>query len=421
MNRPDAGFEISRHSLWRENLLQAFGVIKTNRMRSALLILGVAIGVMTVLAMVTVLNGLGRKINKDLVSANRPYLIVQKFDMFVGGVDEDEYLRREGFEPEDVTALVDGCDALDYVCYTVSPSNVFVLHYKSERTRPLQVVGTSFTMPDIYSLKIEHGRFFTRLEQMRRNRVIVIGYGPAQDLFPNENPIGKAIRIGEHRYEVVGTFAKRKHFIGSISDNFAVIPYSSYGKDFQRKFDESSITANVKAGFTLEEGREQITNVLRIRRDLRPGEKNNFVVTTSEVFLETIGKVTFYIGLVLIVIASIGLLVGGIGVMNIMLISVAERTREIGLRLAIGANKRDVAQQFLIESATLTGIGGLIGTLLGTLGAGLISNLIHFPFYFSIAWTVIAVLFSFMVGVIFGLYPARRAAQLDPVVALHYE
>jgi putative ABC transport system permease protein len=421
MIRPDTGFKITRHSLWRENLLQALGVIKTNRMRSSLLILGVAIGVMTILAMVTVLNGLGRKINKDLVSANRPYLIVQKFDMFVGGVEEDEYLRREGFEPEDAEALAEGCDALDIVCYTVSPSNVFVLFYKSERTRPLQVAGTSFTMPDIYSLKIEHGRFYNRLEQTHRKRVIVIGYGPAQDLFPNEDPIGKTVRIGEHRYEVVGTFAKRKHFIGSISDNFAVIPYTSYAKDFQKKFDDPGITANVKAGFTLEEGQEQITNVLRIQRNLRPGEKNNFAITTSEVFLETIGKVTFYIGLVLIVIASIGLVVGGIGVMNIMLISVAERTREIGVRLAIGANKRDVAQQFLIESATLTGIGGIIGTLLGTVGAVLISNLIHFPFEFSVTWTVIAVLFSVLVGVIFGLYPAKRAAQLDPVEALHYE
>jgi putative ABC transport system permease protein len=371
--------------------------------------------------MVTVLNGLGRKINKDLVSANRPYLIVQKFDMFVGGVDEEEYLRRKDFEPEDAAALEAGCPALDYVCYTVSPNTVYVLHYKSERTRPLQVIGTSHTMPHLYSLQIEHGRFFNKLDQTYRKRVVVIGYGPAQDLFPNQNPIGKVIRIGEHRYEVIGTFAKRKHFIGSLSDNFAVMPYTSFGKDFQKRNDDQQITANVKMGATLEEGQEQITNVLRVQRQLRPGEKNNFAVTTSEAFLDTIGKVTFYIGLVLIVIASIGLVVGGIGVMNIMLISVAERTREIGVRLAIGANKRDVAQQFLIESATLTGIGGIIGTVLGTFMAALVSNLLRFPFYYSVGWTVIAVMFSIMVGVIFGLYPAKRAAQLDPVVALHYE
>jgi putative ABC transport system permease protein len=419
--RPDIEFKVSRQSLWRENLRQALEVVKANRMRSSLLILGVAIGVMTILAMVTVLSGLGRKINRDLVSANRPYLIVQRFDMFVGGVDEEEYLRRKGFEPEDAEALAAGCPALDQVCYTLSPSNVFVLYYKSERTRPLQVIGTSSNMPDIYSLRLENGRFFTQAEEAHRNRVIVIGYGPARDLFPSEEPLGKIIHVGEHRYEVVGTFAKRKHFIGSISDNFAVIPATSFAKDFQKKFDEQSITANVKDGFTLEEGQEEITNVLRIQRRLRPGEPNNFSVTTSEVFLKTIGKVTFYIGLVLIVIASIGLVVGGIGVMNIMLISVAERTREIGVRMAIGANKRDVAQQFLIESATLTGLGGLLGTLLGTLAAVLVSRAIHFPFYFSIAWTMIAVLFSVLVGVIFGLYPAKRAAQLDPVVALHYE
>lgn len=396
-------------------------MIRANRMRSSLLILGVAIGVMTILAIVTVLTGLQRKINRDLVSANRPYLIVQRFDMFVGAVEEEEFYRRKKFDPEDATALEESCPALDAVCYSISPNQPYTLFYGSERTPPLQLVGMDYTMPQIYSLAIDTGRFFTRMELIHRERVVVLGYGPARDLFPNENPIGKIIRTGGRRYRVIGTFAKRKHFIGALSDNFAVIPYTSFRKDFMTEYDETSITANVKGGSTLEEGREQIINALRVRRGVRPGEDNNFAVITSEAFLEQIGKVTFYIGLVLIVIASIGLVVGGIGVMNIMLISVAERTREIGVRMAIGANKQDIAQQFLVESAMLTGIGGIFGTLLGTLAAVAISRAIHFPFEFSLGWTVIAVVFSALVGVIFGLYPARRAARLDPVIALHYE
>lgn len=416
---PDASG--SKRILWKENLAQAFQVIKVNRMRSSLLILGVAIGVTTILAIVTVLTGLQRKVNQDLVSANRPYLVLQKFDMFVGGVDEEEFYRRKGFEPDDARALEESCPALDAVCYAISPNQAYTLYYKSERTPPLQLVGMDETMPQIYSLIIGSGRYFTKAELAHRERIVVLGYGPAQDLFPNENPIGKIIRVGSHRYRVIGTFAKRKHFIGAMSDNFAVIPYTSFRKDFMTEYDATSITANVKEGVTLEEGREQIINLMRVRRNVRPGEDNNFAVITSEAFLETIGSITIYIGLVLIVIASIGLVVGGIGVMNIMLISVAERTREIGVRMAIGANKRDIAQQFLIESATLTGIGGIIGTLFGTLAALVISNAIHFPFYFSFGWTLIAVLFSALVGVIFGLYPARRAARLDPVIALHYE
>ncbi|MFH1756377.1 MAG: ABC transporter permease [Candidatus Latescibacterota bacterium] len=412
---------LRKRSLWKENFAQALHVIKVNRMRSSLLILGVAIGVTTILAMVTVLTGLQRKINKDLVSANRPYLIVQKFDMFVGGVDEEEFNRREGFDPEDADALEVSCPALDVVCYSISPNQAYTLHYGSERTPPLQLAGMDFTMPQIYSLFVETGRFYSKSELLHRERVVVLGYGPAQDLFPNDNPIGKVISISNRRYQVIGVFAKRKHFIGALSDNYAVIPYTSFRKDFMTEYDQTSITANIKDGFSLEEGQEQIVNVMRVRRVVRPGKDNNFAVITSEAFLDTIGNVTIYVGLVLIVIASIGLVVGGIGVMNIMLISVAERTREIGVRMAIGANKRDIAQQFLVEAATLTGIGGIVGTLFGTAAAVLISRVIHFPFYFSVRWTLVAVLFSALVGVVFGLYPARRAAHLDPVTALHYE
>ena len=161
--------------------------------------------------------------------------------------------------------------------------------------------------------------------------------------------------------------------------------------------------------------------MLRIRRRVPPGEDNNFVVLTSEAFLDIVRKVTVPIGMVLTIIASIGLLVGGIGVMNIMLISVAERTREIGVRMALGARKKDVLQQFLVEASTLTGIGGIIGTIFGILLAFLVSRLINFPFYFSIPWTVTAIVFSAGVGIIFGIYPARRAARMDPVTALRYE
>ncbi|UCG51894.1 MAG: ABC transporter permease [Candidatus Latescibacterota bacterium] len=413
---------VSKKSLVGENIRQAFDIIRTHRMRSGLLILGVAIGIMTILAMVTVMSGLVRKINKDLESANRPYLFVTRYDLFEAGVDEEEMLRRKKLEPEDAEALRNLCPALDRVCYLVSQGDIaFVLYREGEHTSPIELDGASHTFPEIFSLPIEHGRYFSEIEVSHRKRVVVLGYGPAQDLFSHENPIGKYVNIEKHRYQVIGTFADRKHFIGSISDNFAVIPHTSYRKDFQRDRDDPAIAANVKGGYTLKDAEEQIVNVMRVRRGLSPGEKSNFFVVTSTAFLEMVSKVTFAISGVLVVIASIGLLVGGIGVMNIMLISVAERTREIGIRRAIGANRRDIVQQFLMESATLTGIGGVIGTGLGTVFAILISRQIHFPFQFSFGWTITAVLFSVSVGVVFGIYPARRAAALDPVDALRYE
>jgi putative ABC transport system permease protein len=410
-----------RKRIWRENFRQAIDVIRLHRMRSGLLILGVAIGITTILMMVTVLSGLSRKINKDLVSARRPYVYVQRFDFIVSGEDEEEMLKRERLTPEDADAIAEQCPALDRVCYAVQPEQQYVVRYDSKKTPPTQLLGAAHTFPDIYSLPIGAGRFFTRSEENHRARVVLLGYGPAEDLFGELDPIGKRVRIGGQAYKVVGTFDKRHHFVGSMSDNFLLIPHTTYAKDFQTRSDIESISATVKDGYSLEEGMEEITNVLRIRRGVEPGKENNFEVMSSESFLELVHKFTTPAGLILTVIASIGLIVGGIGVMNIMLISVAERTREIGVRRAIGAGRKDILQQFLVESSTLTGIGGVIGTVVGTLLAYLVSSLIHFPFYFSVFWTVTALLFSAFVGLVFGLYPARRAAGMDPVEALRYE
>ena len=285
----------------------------------------------------------------------------------------------------------------------------------------MELHGSSHSFPEIFSLPIEYGRFFTPLEVRHRARVIVLGHGPATDLFPHENPIGRTVMVEGKRYEVVGTFADREHFVGSLSNNFAVIPHETYRKDFQTDKDDPWIVANVREGATLAAAQEQIIDLIRIRRGVRPGDENNFHVTTSAAFIEIVSQVTLAISGVLVIIASVGLLVGGIGVMNMMLISVAERTREIGIRMALGANRRDIVQQFLTEAVTLTGIGGVIGTAFGTVAALLISSRINFPFQFSIGWTVVALVFSALIGIIFGIYPARRAARLDPVEALRYE
>jgi putative ABC transport system permease protein len=410
-------------SLWTENVRQAIGIIKAHRMRSGLLIVGVAIGITTILAIVTVLSGLVGKIHDDLESSSKPYLFITRLDIFEtdDGTDE-ELARREKLHASDVDLLYNQCPALDKICYFVTQNQAaFVLYYKDRHTPFLELDGAHHTFPEIFSIPIEHGRHYSEIEVRRRERVVCLGYGPAKDLFLNENPIGKYINIGPQKYKVVGTFANREHFIGSISNNFAIIPYTAYHKDFQTDLDDPSIAANVKDGFTLEEAEQQMTNVLRVSRGLKPGEPNNFHVTTSTAFLDIIGQVTFAISAILTVIASIGLLVGGIGVMNIMLISVAERTREIGIRMALGADKRDIIQQFLTESATLTGIGGIVGTAIGLVAAYLISSQINFPFRFSIFWTVTALVFSALIGIIFGIYPARRAANLNPVDALRYE
>jgi putative ABC transport system permease protein len=416
------GTKNSGGAIWHENFRQAISILRSHKMRSGLLIVGVAIGVTTVLAIVTVMSGLGKRVEQDILSTNKPYLIVSRFDPFAGTQDKRDLMRRKKLTSRDAVAIEDKCPSVDRVDIQVdSEGTMSVLRYENERTNLIQVVGASHNFGFMFSFSIEKGRFFTRFEQDHKARVIVLGYGPAKDLFPNKDPIGKRIKIGTHRYKVVGTMESRENIMGSISDNYAIMPYTIYEKDRSSKRDDYQIAITIRDGFTLEEGIEEVTALLRKRRGVKPGEENNFYIATSETFREMLGNITKYIGLVLVVISSIGLMVGGIGVMNIMLISVTERTREVGVRMAVGAKKKDILQQFLIEAILLTGIGGMIGIILGMFAARGVAMLIHFPYSVPIIWIIIAFVFSSSIGLIFGLYPANKAAKMDPIVALRAE
>lgn len=411
-----------RGQVLSENFKQAIDVIRTHKMRSSLLIVGVAIGVTTVLAMVTVMSGLGARVQEDIISSNRPYLFVSRFDPLGDGENHRDMYRRKQLTAEDADALKEMCVSVDRTDLNIDPQGrMWVLRYEAERTNLIQIVGTSHNFGYMYSLQIGEGRFFTEFEQERSRRVIVIGYGPAQDLFPNRDPVGKKIKVGNHEYEVVGAMKSREHIMGSIGDNFACIPYTTFEKDLSGRFDDYQIGITIKPEYSLEEGKEEITAVLRARRKVEPGMPSDFWVTTSETFKELLANIMRNIGLILVVISSIGLMVGGIGVMNIMLISVTERTREVGIRMAMGARRADIMQQFLIEAATLTGIGGLIGIGLGLVSARGVARLIKFPYSVPFIWIIIAFIFSASIGIIFGIYPANRAARMDPIKALHYE
>jgi putative ABC transport system permease protein len=408
--------------LWKENFKQAIHVIFTHRMRSGLLILGVAIGVMTVLGMVTVLSGLGKRVEQDIMSSNRPFLHVSRYDPMEGDRDFAALLRRKKLTAEDAKAIKEQCRAVERVDFQVSPGEgMRVLRYKGRRTGLLQVVGTSENFLYIFSVPMDEGHFLTEGDIERRRRVVVLGSGPAKDLFPNMDPIGKWIRIGNYEYEVIGTLLSRRSFIGSMSDNFAVIPYTTFEKDHSSEYDDYEIVATVKPEYTLEEAKDEITALMRARRKVEPSAENDFYITSSEAFREMITNITKYIGLVLVVISSIGLMVGGIGVMNIMLISVTERTREVGVRMALGATRHDILQQFLIEAATLTGAGGVLGIVCGLAAAKGVTHLIRFPYSLPFLWIVIAFAFSAGIGIVFGMYPANRAAKMDPIVALRSE
>ena len=281
-----------KRQVWRENFRQALEVIRTHRMRSWLLITGVAIGVTTVLAMVTVMSGLGRRVQQDIVSANRPYLFISRFDPIGGEQDKRDYLRRRQLSISDVRFLEENCESCDRVDLKIDPQGLMrVLRYEGERTNLIQVVGSTHNMGHMYSISIEYGRFFTAMETARNRRVIVLGYGPARDLFPHRDPVGKWIRIGNHRYQVVGTMATRKNILGSISDNYAVVPYTTFEKDLGRRYDEYQMGVTIKPGYDLEEGVDEVHALMRASRNLGPGDEDDFHITTSEGFREMLSGI----------------------------------------------------------------------------------------------------------------------------------
>ncbi len=411
----------SRFGLLGESVKMGLEVIRSHRLRSALLVLGVAIGVAALMAMVAILSGLGEKIAADIANTDRVVIYVTRYDIFVGGSYED-FAARPDIVPDDAAALGRLCPSVDRAEYYIETGGrMTLLHYRGRRTRPVAVIGTGPHFHTFYSIPLAEGRYFTESDIDHRRRVCVVAAGPARDLFSDVDPVGKRLRLGENLYEVVGSFAERRSLAGEMGENFIAIPYSTFLKDWKEERDTGYAMLTVNEGVRAETAMDEARAVMRVRRGLKPGEPDNFAVFSADAVQELVDRITGPIALALVIISSIGLLVGGIGVMNIMLVSVTERTREIGVRRAVGARRRDILLEVLIESGTLTGIGGVLGLILGGGGAAAIAALTRFPVVIRPEMVAIAVLFSVAIGVFFGLYPANRAARVDPVVALRLE
>jgi putative ABC transport system permease protein len=410
------------NTVLKENVLQAMDTVRSHKMRSSLVILGVAIGVTTLMAMVSILSGLALKIEADVSSSDNVVVNLVKFDFLGGDVDPAEIEKRPDLEPEDWDIIRNEIKSVRLVDFQQQPQGVLYLaHYKDKRTRPLSVAGTSTDFPRIYIIPLAVGRYFTMDELARNRRVCVLGKGPLEDLFPNEDPIGKRIRMRGQSYEVVGAFQSRESLFGSFADNFVLVPFTAYRKDFARPNDQFVIPMVPRKGYSTDEVIAEVHGLMRGRHKLRPGEPDDFALVPSDRIQGFVEDLTGPIGLVLIVIASIGLMVGGIGVMAIMLVSVTERTREIGIRKAVGATRTAIMGQFLTEAITLTSIGGLLGMLAGLLIARGVGLLIGLPVSIPWIWVAIAIFVSAGVGLVFGMYPAATAARLDPVEAIRHE
>ena len=421
-----------RRRSWRlnlgENVRFALVALRANKLRSFRTLLGVTAGVATVIMMVSFVVGFDNSVN-DAFSSFGTYLVqFQKYEPRFGhgggGIPEEQRNRRD-LTLADAAAL----KRLASLAAAVSPERYLTLGVEVKAGRAeangAQLVGATPDYVAADNRYVQDGRFLTDADVRHAARVCVIGVDVAQALYPNRDPIDRRLTLSGQVYTVVGLFEKRGGFMGGSLDDFLVIPISAFDAQFPQVRDGGQDTLHIatvpRRAEDYQPLLDQETAILRVRRKLRGSQPNDFATFTSDSALATFRQITGGIAAVMIVIAAVALLVGGVGVMNSMLVNVTQRTREIGLRKAIGGTRRDVALQFLAEAVTLTGVGGALGIAAG-LSAALLAQLL---FDFKAAAPLWSILLGFgvstAVGVIFGLWPAVKAARLDPIDALRYE
>ena len=433
-----------RAALVKEVVGMAFETVRANKMRSGLTVLGVVIGITSIVGMTSLIRGFDQSL-RDMIGAIGPNTIfVQRFGVssFANGAELTELLKRPSLSLSDARALEEQGTTLEYIDLELGagpgPVTQQRVFYRDLKTKPLVVFGTSEHFAAGTRIPILAGRYFNGTELQYRRNVVVLGNTPYKLLFePNGvDPIGKLVRVGNQRFEVVGVFDARPS-AGGFSlgqDDFVVIPHTAYQRIFGLRVDNVGrggrpvgTMTNVQISVLPREGVDQkdaiaeVQRIMRIRHGLKLDEPDDFDITTQDQFLQlwdTISQGTFF---ALVVISSIALMVGGIGVMAIMSISVTERTREIGVRKALGARRAEILFQFLLEAAFLTSVGGLLGIALGASIGWAVHLISGFPI--SLPWWSFALGlgFSAAVGIFFGMYPAVKASRLDPIEALRYE
>jgi len=410
--------------IFREVFRMAIDSLRAHKLRSFLTILGIVIGVMTVIGMVSIIQGLNKSFLSELQAAGSDMIVIRKNEGIQMGRQSEEERTRKDLTFDDVKAIETGAPLVKAVAVSVYVSvfDPVEIKYQSAKSDSAMVIGMNEKWPVVMSLYLPQlGRFITESEVTRTARVCVLGSELADILFPTTNPVGKEIRVGPEAFTVIGVLSKRGQMFGQSRDNFVGLPITTLMKYFSYEKDGLEIIASPRQSEMLGETIEQITSVLRLRRKVPYGQPNDFAVMTQDTLVDLYNQLTGAAYLVMIVISSIGLLVGGIGVMNIMLVSVKERTREIGIRKAIGARSGDILKQFLIEAVFLTGSGGLIGVLAGFGIALIVRAATPLPAAVSPWSVVLGLAVSATIGLFFGIVPAQKAAHMDPIVSLRYE
>jgi putative ABC transport system permease protein len=418
---------MTRHEVF-ENLWVALDTVRARKVRSGLTILGIVIGVTTVISVASIIDGLNGEIQERVQRLGSNTLIITRFPAMQDTSRMPEKIRtRKYLQDDDGPFIVESSPAIASATVFANRINfneqTDEIRYGNLHVERFFLRGAQPAYINVFPLfSIAQGRFISPFDDEHSRNVIVIGRALADSLFPNLDPLGKFVRLDGRQYEVIGIFEPDQGLFSSFGvDQFACIPMSNFRKSFP-EIRERFIAVSGRPGFSLETVKGQVEEALRRKRHVPYNKEDDFDMTTPDFLSNLWSQLTGALFLLTGIISSIGLLVGGIGVMNIMLISVTERTSEIGVRKAVGARKSDIRVQFLLEAITLSCIDGIIGILTGSLVAFLVRTALPaIPAFVSPLWITLGVSVSVGVGLFFGYYPANRAANLDPIICLRHE
>jgi len=394
--------------------------LRANKLRSFLTLLGIVIGVLTIIAVVSVIQGLNNYVYTKMSFYGANDFSVQKFSMIGTSLKQfKEQMKRKDLTLTDVQLLREKCRSCELIGASVGTQQT--VKFANQFIKSTQIRGETYLDHEIGSvLELESGRYIQRQDEANSRPVGIIGADIVEKLFPTIDPIGRWIKVGGQNIQVIGVGTKIGKLLGFSQDNYVRIPITTFEKIYGTRR-SVNINIHTHSQEQMAQAQEEVRTILRAWRKRSYNDPDDFSVATSETFIQFYKTATSGIYFAMIAISSIALIVGGIVIMNIMFVSVSERTKEIGIRMAVGARRKDILFQFLIESSVISALGGIVGIILGFSVAKIVSATTAMPSSVEPMSIAMAIVMSWSLGLFFGIYPANRAAKLDPIVCLRYE